>query len=146
VRIAIVGGEISGLSTYLFLKKLLLSSGQPQEITIYEKHLIQKAEDDGPISAPVVGSGLGIGANGLNVLHDLDGDLHDAIALQGYPATRHQMKTSSNMTLGNIKCFSDKEGFEPTVIISRQELWNCHHERVPESAIISGKAVDHVKK
>ena len=146
MKIAIVGGGISGLTTFLFLKRHLPSLDEEHEILIYEKYDNLKGKIGEREAAAVVGGGLGIGANGMKILHELDQDLYNAVMAQGYPATLYQMKTSNNTTLGYMKCTTENDGFEPTVISSRQGLWDCLRERVPSSSIVFGKAIDHVKK
>src|SRR5882757_5945758 len=95
VKIIIIGAGISGLSTYLFLRKHLLSNStsSEHEIKIYEAYDILKSnfnttansspnanETTGDLAAnePVftpqaIGGGIGISRNGMSVFSRLDG-------------------------------------------------------------------------
>lgn len=96
VKIIIIGAGISGLSTYLFLRKHLLanSTSSEHEIGIYEAYDIFKsnfsataltiagspagnpsAHVDDPVFTPqAIGSAIGISRNGMSVLSRLNDD------------------------------------------------------------------------
>ena len=101
VKIIIIGAGISGLSTYLFLRKHLLlnNPSQDHEISIYEAYDIKQSafnatlngtvkgerdhtlptDETEPIFTPqAIGSAIGISKNGLSVLSRLDETLPDA--------------------------------------------------------------------
>ncbi|KAH7350480.1 hypothetical protein BKA66DRAFT_446866 [Pyrenochaeta sp. MPI-SDFR-AT-0127] len=120
--IAIVGGGIAGLSTYLHLRKHL-PNPSAHTITIYESHRprakllsnIPQAQnatqslnlDTLSISTAIVGGGLGISPNGMRVLRDLDPELHDRVVAQGFPADNFVFKGANGWTLG-VQSTSDK--------------------------------------
>jgi 2-polyprenyl-6-methoxyphenol hydroxylase-like FAD-dependent oxidoreductase len=111
MKIIIIGAGISGLSTYLHLRKHL---SPLHEITIYESHKPRSAQflpnasspkptvtlDTLSASTALVGGGLGVSPNGMRVLRDLDVELHDAVAAQGFPAERFVFKGANGWTLG----------------------------------------------
>jgi 2-polyprenyl-6-methoxyphenol hydroxylase-like FAD-dependent oxidoreductase len=95
MKIVILGAGISGCTVYLELQKHLPKPSGPEashEITIYEAYSTdldvtpeqRQKNEDTHSSTLVVGGGLGISANGLNVLRHLDEDLLREIVRNGY--------------------------------------------------------------
>jgi len=154
LKIAIVGAGVSGLSTYLFLKKHLPVS-PPHEIFIYETYPCpsrkqrELSSEDAAIrdAASFIGGGLGVAPNGMRILRELDPKVHDAIVAQGYPTLRFQIKSSHNWTLGSMPTV-DVNNQSPEVMIMsmRQGVWDCLREKVPEEVIRTGKAVSKVER
>jgi 2-polyprenyl-6-methoxyphenol hydroxylase-like FAD-dependent oxidoreductase len=154
LKIAIVGAGISGLSTYLFLKKHLPVS-LPNEILIYETYPCpsrkqrELSSEDAVTrdAASFIGGGLGVAPNGMQILRELDPEVHDAIVAQGYPVIRFQIKSSHNWTLGSMPTV-DVNNQPPEVMIMsmRQGVWDCLREKVPEEVIQAGKAVSKVEQ
>jgi 2-polyprenyl-6-methoxyphenol hydroxylase-like FAD-dependent oxidoreductase len=154
LKIAIVGAGITGLSTYLFLKKHLPTS-VPYEIVIYENYPAPSRKqrelwnEDAAIreAASFVGGGLGVAPNGMRILRELDPGLHDAVVAQGYPTLRFQMKNSHNWTLGSMPTVDvHSEPPEAMIMSMRQGVWDCLREEVPGAVIRTGKAVSEVER
>lgn len=149
LKIAIVGAGISGLSTYLFLKKHLPSTF-PHEIKIFENYP-SPSRNDGELShedsasreaASFIGGGLGVAPNGMHVLRSLDPEIHRAVVDQGYPTSQFQFKNSRNWTLGSIsQADFTMQPPEVMVMSSRQGVWHCLRDKVPDEALQTGKRV-----
>lgn len=152
MKIIIVGAGISGLSTYLHLRKHL---SPDHTITIYESHkprltlpLSSPATSTSPAvtidtlsaSTALVGGGLGISPNGMRVLRDLDLDLHDAVSAQGFPAEHFIFKGANGWTLGMQKTSDGsvrEDGDEEEICISssRHGLWEALMRAVGEGVV-----------
>lgn len=164
MKIVIVGAGIAGLSTYLHLRKHLPHT---HTITVYESHQPRsklcspsKTGTDDPSSpvrtthnldtlsesTAIVGGGLGVSPNGMRVLRDLDEELHDAVAAQGFPVENFVFKGANGWILGVSKT-SDKlvrgdgEG-EVCVASSRHGLWEAIMKSVGEGAVKYKKVVN----
>ncbi|KAI9774156.1 MAG: hypothetical protein M1840_005249 [Geoglossum simile] len=149
MKIIIVGAGISGLSTYLNLKKFLPEppSGGHHTITIYESH--QPAKDDAGNAIPEIslGGGLGVGPNGLSELEKLDPELKDAVIAQGFPTRGFRMKNAWDWTLGWTSTCSSASGTpQPTVMSRRQGVWDCLKTKVPDNVLIACRKVSRVKR
>ncbi|MCJ1252177.1 hypothetical protein MMC30_009416 [Trapelia coarctata] len=141
MKIAIVGAGISGLSTYLHLRKLLPSI---TDITIYESHrprtvssLESQNYEDLTFSTAIVGGGLGVSPNGMRVLRDLDPEIHDAVVAQGFLCDDFTFKGANGWTLSKVPT-SDKRvdlGEEKCVSSTRHGVWLCLKNRVPDQQI-----------
>ncbi|KAH7135805.1 hypothetical protein B0J11DRAFT_425122 [Dendryphion nanum] len=148
MKIIIVGAGISGLSTYLHLRKHLSPS---HTITIYESHKPRSSSlpttatpaelnlENLSASTTLVGGGLGVSPNGMRVLYDLDPELHDAVVAQGFPAEHFIFKGANGWTLGKQKTSdrsvrkTGKEEF--CVSSSRHGLWEALLKSVGEGII-----------
>lgn len=157
VKIVICGAGISGLSAYLLLQKHLnaASSSSPHEIKIYEAYDISKPNlknndaaagrsktptvpvpsqdlsSDEPVPAPqVIGGGIGISKNGLNVLsrmeashnksfptqgeHDetsdtgIHSDIIREMARRGHPIERWEISTARGFTIVDVNLIPRK--------------------------------------
>jgi 2-polyprenyl-6-methoxyphenol hydroxylase-like FAD-dependent oxidoreductase len=148
MKIIIVGGGIAGLSTYLYLLKHLPSA----HLTIYESHAPQSSVsrdfniDDLSASTTLVGGGLGISPNGMRVLRDLNKELHDAVAAQGFPAEHFVFKGANGWTLGKQRtgdqAFRKKDEDEEVCIASsRHGLWETLMKAVGEGVVRYRKVV-----
>lgn len=150
MKIIIVGAGISGLSTYLHLRKHLSST---HTITIYESHaprttpLPQSSSSSSPLnletlsaSTTLVGGGLGVSPNGMRVLRDLDPTLRDAVRAQGFPADKFVFKGANGWTLGTQKTSDQsvrKPGEQEEVCVSssRHGLWETLLKAVGEGVV-----------
>lgn len=146
MKIAIVGGGISGLTTYLFLRKLLPPSPANDtalEILIYESHKAPKNADrpEPSLSAPSpfaqgVGGVLGISPNGVRVLQQLDGNLFRNVVNQGYPVRQFHFRNSHGMALANFPTTNFADLPLHTVLLSRQAIWDALRDQVPDSVVL----------
>ncbi|KAL8353052.1 hypothetical protein RB601_003081 [Gaeumannomyces tritici] len=159
MKVIIVGAGISGLATYLYLKKNLPdppAPATPHSIRIYESHrprtgLGLAAGQDHALesfealsaSTAIVGGGLAVAPNGMRVLRDLDPEIHRAVTEQGFPCENFIFMGQNGWTLGT-QATSDRGGFEgppPSgraevcVSSTRHGLWACLMAAVPEDAV-----------
>ncbi|KIX02415.1 uncharacterized protein Z518_08356 [Rhinocladiella mackenziei CBS 650.93] len=132
VKIIIIGAGISGLSTYLFLRKHLLSQdpSSEHEIKIYEAYDISKSHFNTALNGTnhpdtssrsarseeldtpqTIGSAIGLSRNGISVLSHLDDEqesqntepsLIDQVAMLGHPIARWEISTARGFTLAAI--------------------------------------------
>ena len=109
MRIIIVGAGIAGLSTYLHLRKYLPNTTL---ITIYESHHPRQTISSSPApqtlttlseSTAIVGGGLGISPNGMRVLRDLNIELRNATAAQGFPVEQFVFRGANGWVLGSSR-------------------------------------------
>lgn len=150
MKIAIIGAGISGCSAYLMLRKHLPKplSADPHSITVYDAY---DTEADTPAPAPgqgethsstlVVGGGLGVGPNGLNVLKRLDEELLCDIVRGGYVVDTSMLKTKNGTVLARLRAAasssSSGDGRMCMVATSRHSLWRCLRSRVPHDAVVT---------
>ncbi|TWU74638.1 hypothetical protein ED733_002762 [Metarhizium rileyi] len=152
MKIVIIGGGISGCTIFLQLRKHLPDppSGEAHEITIYEAYDTNidtgsENRSNGPThsSTLIVGGGLGVAANGLNVLKRLDGNMLRDIVRGGYSCATMNMKSKNGRVLARMqpagKPVSEGKGQHTmnTVACSRHALWREIRLRVPDSAVIT---------
>lgn len=163
MKIAIIGGGISGLSTYLFLEQQLGKDKNFKDafdITIFEPHdmprLGSKRADDIPSSGGGYGLAgkhhnthgvwklclLGGEGNGMASLRRLDPSLHDQILRNGFPSPKFVMKSARGWNLG-VMSFTDLRGEHPEccVMVLREIVVAALYERIPTSAIVQHKAI-----
>lgn len=152
MKIVIVGAGVSGLSTYLFLRKHLPDPAPPAEphsIQIYEtydtsrglthKDGIHPGAYDQNANSIGIGGGLGIMGNGLNVLKRLDESLFHDVVRDGHPMHAFKMSNARGWTLTKLPIKSRDDPPVTCVMLARQALWNCLRVNVPDSAIINKK-------
>ena len=146
MKIAIVGGGISGLSTYLNLQKHVVQNPRLKvsvSVTIYESHDLQHLDNTKTTDIPSLGGGYGIAPNGMASLRRLDPDIHEQTLRKGFPAAKTWMKSARGWTLG-VMPFFDARGEHPeccTMILREiviQNLYKC----VPSSDIVNHKVVE----
>ncbi|OJJ94815.1 hypothetical protein ASPACDRAFT_37302 [Aspergillus aculeatus ATCC 16872] len=155
MKIVIVGGGISGLTAYLALQKHLPKPAPPapdHEYTIYEPYNTspeatshERAQGATHSSALTVGGGLGVGPNGLHVLHRLDADLLRDIVSSGYMVDHSNLKSKHGRLL--VKLESSGTGGRPRgpdqqprmhmLAISRHALWSRLRRAVPDTVIVN---------
>ncbi|KAI9805482.1 MAG: hypothetical protein M1825_000733 [Sarcosagium campestre] len=149
MKIAIIGGGISGLSTYLFLKKLLpLPSSDSHDIRIYEAYpsprRSQRNDSLETGQTRSTGGGIGVSPNGMAQLAELDPSLLRAITAQGYPGTRILLQNSHGWKLAQTVNRKVQGETEVLLWSSRQGVWDCIRDLIPDEAIVSGKRVSRV--
>lgn len=152
MKIAIIGAGISGCTAYLLLKKHLPKPGPAEDnsITIYEAYDTDKdttysERGEGPThsSTLIVGGGLGVGANGLNVLKRLDEDVLRDIVRGGYVVPTMNMKSKDGTVLvrtqptGDPSSANNHQQNMNMVASSRHSLWRCLRVRIPDSDILT---------
>ncbi|KAK1754334.1 salicylate hydroxylase [Echria macrotheca] len=158
MKIIIIGAGISGLATYLHLRKHLPSppSAKPHTIHIYESHSPRTTTETSQSqsfealssSTAIVGGGLGVSPNGMRVLRHLSPELHAAVAAQGFPCENFVFMGANGWTLG-IQPTSDHGGFEGPdghaevcVASSRHGLWACLMDAVGDGVVQYRKVVE----
>ncbi|KAG8420278.1 hypothetical protein J3459_011244 [Metarhizium acridum] len=156
MRIIIIGAGISGCTIYLELRKHLPKppSGEAHKITIYEAYdtSIDTTSDDrgnGPThsSTLIVGGGLGVAANGLNVIKRLDEDMLREIVRGGYSCATMNMKSKNGKVLARMQpagkpALDGKgQGTMNTVACSRHALWRELRKRVPDDVIVTKRVL-----
>jgi 2-polyprenyl-6-methoxyphenol hydroxylase-like FAD-dependent oxidoreductase len=151
MKIIIIGAGISGLTTYLFLRKHLPNPAS-HSITIYEAYDISKLYSSNPSSAPeadhflvtAIGNAIGIGANGLNVLHRLDQDILNEVLARGCPTHSWRITNARGWKLADVKMpdVTDGSTGAPSIMIARQALWEVLRDHVPVEDIVHRKVVD----
>lgn len=144
MKIAIVGAGISGCAAYLFLKKHLPPppEGEEHEYTIYEAYNtprdLRKNHELGETHSAtlVVGGGIGVLPNGLNVLKRLDEELFHDVVRAGYPYAWQDLKSKHGW---NLMRMPTAIGDPPisSVSLSRHALWNTLRNRVPDAIIVN---------
>jgi 2-polyprenyl-6-methoxyphenol hydroxylase-like FAD-dependent oxidoreductase len=146
MKIIIVGGGISGLSTFLSLRKYLKTG--THEIRIYEKHHSQlnapsttqdrttntETFDELSRSTAIVGGGLGVSPNGIRILKELGQELHDAVEEQGFRAQEFVFRSSRGWRLSSQPTGDRRteDGEEVCVATSRHGLWQCLRDAVAQ--------------
>ena len=141
MKIVIVGAGISGLTTYLFLKKLSSELNPPIEITLYERHYSARncVDPDSKASASAsttVGGALGIAPNGLHVLRHLDEDLFLQVGSLGCSISQFSMRNCHGHTLSRFPATDSGDPPMQTVLISRQLFWETLRSKVPDGDVV----------
>jgi 2-polyprenyl-6-methoxyphenol hydroxylase-like FAD-dependent oxidoreductase len=163
MKIVIIGAGISGCAAYLVLKKHLpekreQDQDQQHTYTIYEAHNTDKdttsqdrSSADGHSSTLIVGGGLAVGPNGLNVLRRLDEGLLRDIVSEGYAIATNYIKskngrvlvrmvprTSSGTAIQSVHANDQSSSLMMnTVACSRHSLWRSLRVRIPDEVIIN---------
>lgn len=161
MKVVIIGAGIAGCAAYLELEKHLpksLVSEEKHEITIFEAYSTdlkvtpeQRKEDHTQSATLLVGGGIGIAPNGLNVLRRLDEELLNDVVRGGYAISTSNMKNKNGSLLMSIKPSlsnpSSKDNTESpqqmlTVGCSRHSLWKCLRARIPDEHIVNKRVSD----
>lgn len=150
MKIIIVGAGISGCAAYLSLQKRL--PGDTHSYSIYEAYDTSKdttfreraetssGEESTRSATLVVGGGLGVGPNGLNVLKRLDESLFREAVRSGYPYSDFQIKCAYGWTLMNVAATAEVDGQTMnSVAMSRHSIWKVLRDRVPDNVIVNKK-------
>jgi 2-polyprenyl-6-methoxyphenol hydroxylase-like FAD-dependent oxidoreductase len=151
MKIVIVGGGISGLSSYLFLTKSLpncAAPAKPHEIIIYEaydasrkleRQLHSQEATEQTTNSIAIGGALALGPNGLNVLKYLDLNLFHDVARKGHTISQWRMSCARGWELGSIAIQTEEDPPLNSVMIGRQTLWHCIRQCVPDDVIVKQK-------
>jgi hypothetical protein len=142
MKIIIVGGGISGLSTFLFFKKYLSELPFTPSVYIYERHINQAnisstktgendSSEEGATfeelssSTAIVGGGLGVSPNGMRLLKELGQELHDTVVKEGFPCDNFVFRSSRGWRLSSSPSGDRRvdDGEEVCIGISRHKLW-----------------------
>jgi 2-polyprenyl-6-methoxyphenol hydroxylase-like FAD-dependent oxidoreductase len=162
MKIVIIGAGIAGCAAYLELRKHLpppSDSEVDHEIIIYEaystdvhvtsKERERKQEDNTHSSTLLVGGGLGIAANGLNVLRRLDEDLMKDVVRSGYAASTFNMKSKNGWPLVSMDATghtsSEKQRMH-MIAASRHSFWQALRSRIPGEHIINKRVLEVIAK
>lgn len=151
MKIVIVGAGISGCVAYLLLTKHLPKppSGEDHSITIYEAYdtkpdttASDRGQGETHSSTLVVGGGLGIGPNGLNVIRRLDENLLRDVVRGGYVVPVSNLKSKNGRVLVRTESKAspppDGDGSSLHMVSSsRHALWRSLRVRIPEGVIIN---------
>ncbi|KAL3470925.1 hypothetical protein BJX99DRAFT_250843 [Aspergillus californicus] len=168
MKIIIIGGGIAGSTAYLELKKHLpphsheQESGHENEIKIYEAYdtevntihadhndngntIGDSSDGNGDTrSTLVVGGGLGLFPNGLNVLKRLNVDILADVVRGGYAIAHQDLRSKNGTLLVRLDCTANPDQ-DPDVDAngkrmhllgtSRHSLWSSLWMRIPECDI-----------
>ncbi|KAH9988584.1 FAD/NAD(P)-binding domain-containing protein [Xylariaceae sp. FL0662B] len=121
MKVVIIGAGLSGLGTAIALRKYV-PAGQHLEINIYDN-----TNPDDNADQSRLGAGLGLQANGLHVLNDLDHALREKVYAVGFPCKHFTWKTAGDYLLGRE--------YLDLLPISRLLLINCLQETLPKDAV-----------
>ncbi|RYP06806.1 hypothetical protein DL765_009364 [Monosporascus sp. GIB2] len=134
MKVVIVGAGLSGLCTAMAFRKCI-PTNQNLQVKVYDNvNPHHSSDQDGPspkVSTSRLGAGLGLQANGLRVLGDLDHRLREKVCAYGFPCTHFTWKTAGNYLLGRE--------YLDVLPISRPLLINCLQESLPEGTVICKK-------
>lgn len=141
MRISIVGGGISGLSLYLWLKKLGLD--QKHDVKLYEarQNTSGTAADQTnteTYNASVIGASIGLSANGLKVLQRYDQGLYDEVMKAGHVLRTCKVSNARGWILADVPMGPNEHA---TLMVGREELWQSLKRKVPESVIVRKKVI-----
>lgn len=158
MKVIIVGAGISGLSTYLFLKKYCEPLIQ-LDLTIYESYkpgtsrsLANATFQEISSSSLIVGGALGVQPNGMRIIRELGEEVYDEVKKNGFAAKNFVFKSSRGWRL-NSAWAGDKrgsKGFPPgeeefCLSVSRQGVRDSIFKAVGTEHIVYKKVVK-VKK
>ncbi|KAJ3577937.1 hypothetical protein NPX13_g2625 [Xylaria arbuscula] len=141
MKIAIIGAGISGLSQYLWLRKVGLLDDH--SITIYEARDAQDRSASTAVNletfnASVIGASIGLSATGLHVLKRLDRELHDVIVRTGHVIRTWRMSNARGWTLARVPTGGEDQMM---VMIGREACCQILRDRVPDEVIVRRKVV-----
>ena len=156
MKIIIVGAGVSGLSTYLQLRKVL-PAFETHTILIYELPPPQQPhelvtsnvsnpslskEEELTDSTTVVGNSIALASSSVRLLKYIDVRLYEVFKARGYVSQTYRFKTARGHTLA-VTSTGDK-GFpkEYTISCPRYALWKCLLEVVGEDKITYQKIVN----
>lgn len=148
MKVVIVGGGISGLVSYLFLKKHLPNPAPPADAHEFficgshdasrnlERRLHSKDALQQTTNTIAIGGGLGLGPNGLKVIKRLDESLFHEIVRSGHSITQWKMLAARGWELGSVAIQTEEVLPMNSLMIGRQTLWHCIREHVPDAVIV----------
>lgn len=85
-----------------------------------------------------------IAPNGLSVLRDLDETIFAQVANSGYPISHFHLTSANGYSLARIGATNGNNPELHTVLISRQRLWDCLRDHVPDTAFADRRSVSAV--
>ncbi|KAL8648545.1 MAG: hypothetical protein Q9210_004925 [Variospora velana] len=88
-----------------------------------------------------IGAAVGLAPNGLSVLRDLDKKIFAEVANAGYPISHFNLASARGRSFAYVGTTNQKDPRLHPILISRQRLWNCLREHVPDHAIADHRAV-----
>lgn len=143
MKIAIIGGGISGFAIYLALKKRLPQPPAPateHEYVIFEAYdttqnrTSEHAPGETHSATLVVGGGIGLHPNGVRSLERLNADLARDVKHAGHPINIQEMMSSYGWELARLPC--EYKGTS-SISLSRHALWNCLRNYIPDEIIVT---------
>ncbi|KAI1164133.1 FAD/NAD(P)-binding domain-containing protein [Nemania serpens] len=142
LKIAIIGAGISGLSQYLWLRKVGLLDAH--SATIYEARDAQGRGATGvanleTYNASVIGASIGLSPTGLHVLRRLGQDLYDEVLRTGHIIRSWRMSNARGWTLANSAAGGDDDMM---VMIGRDACCQIFRDRVPDEAVVRRKIIE----
>ena len=155
MKIIIVGAGVSGLATYLQLRKTL-PSPDSHTIRIYESHQLSletnqsshsypsvsaKLGDDLTDSTAVVGNTIALAPNSVRLLKDISPKLYKNFKSRGYVNHTYKFRTARGHTLAVTTTGDKRLPEEHTISCPRHNLWKCLHEVVGEDKIAYRKVI-----
>jgi 2-polyprenyl-6-methoxyphenol hydroxylase-like FAD-dependent oxidoreductase len=153
MKIIIVGAGVSGLSTYLQLRKQL-PAFSTHTVLIFESQKPRESSDtraSGPSltkvealtdSTAVVGNTIGLTSNGVRLLKYIDTELYETFKMRGYVSKTYKFKTARGHNLAVMSAGDGRSPEEFTISCPRYSLWRCLHEVVGEENIQHRKVVE----
>ncbi|KAL9112637.1 MAG: hypothetical protein Q9227_003208 [Pyrenula ochraceoflavens] len=143
MKIIIVGAGVSGLATYLQLRKVLPScdshtihiydSQRPSSYGLMSSRLGK--EEDVTDSTAVVGNSIALAPSSVRLLKKIDDRVYKIFKARGYANETFTFKTARGHTLAITPVEDGRKAQEKTISCSRQGLWDCFHEIVGEDKI-----------
>ncbi|KAJ5628333.1 hypothetical protein N7490_010561 [Penicillium lividum] len=111
-----------------------------RDITFRERPASATGEGITRSATLVVGGGLGLGPNGLNVLRRLDESLLRDVVRGGYPYSEFHLKNAYGWTLMKVQATAQVDGHVMnSVAMSRHSIWQCLRDRIPDDVIVNKK-------
>lgn len=153
MKIIIVGGGVSGLTTWLYLHKTL-PSVQSYTIQIFEAHSPQNAPPTGDAnpnssmlgtlsdSAPVVGNIIGFRPTSMRLIKRIDTRLYELFKARGYLNQHHTFRSARGHKLGMVPARDFEDPPEYTVTHPRYWFWKLLQEVVGQENIQYQRVVD----
>lgn len=153
MKIIIIGAGVSGLSTYLLLRKVL-PSFDSHTILVYEAHSPREALPTGASnpfpsmlgnlsdSAAVVGNIISLAPNSVRLLKFIDPKLYEIFKARGYINEHYTFKTARGHTLAVTPTRDNRYPVEYTISCPRYGLWKWLHEVVGEDKIQYRRVVE----
>lgn len=147
MKIIIVGAGVSGVSTYLLLRRLLRSRDSC-EIHLYEAHKPRGALLSGGSkprdltdSAVAVGNIISLTPSSVRLLRYVDARLHDIFVTRGYLNEHYTYRSARGHTLAVVPASYEKHPVDHTITCPRYDSWCWLHEAVGEDNIRYRKVV-----
>jgi 2-polyprenyl-6-methoxyphenol hydroxylase-like FAD-dependent oxidoreductase len=148
MKIVIVGAGVSGLATYLQLRKVL-SDFETHEVSIYDSHQPQEsvvsraaASKDLTDTTAVVGNSIGLTPHSVRLLRYIDEGLYKLFKSRGYVSRSYTFRTARGHTLAVLSSGDGGSPEEYTISCPRYELWKCLYETVGKDKVQHGEVVD----